>query len=74
MSFFQNPYVFGALIVLVTSILVYALQNTVDPDRADANKKLMYKTMAAGAVAVFALGWFIHRPEPLLSEPFPADG
>jgi hypothetical protein len=70
----QKPYVFGALVVLVTAISVYGLQYTVEPERAEANKKLLYKILIAGGISVFALGYFIYRPDPVLTEPFPTDG
>lgn len=70
----QNPHVFGALVVALTAVLVYGLQYTVEPERAEANKKLAYKILIAGGVAVFALGYFIYRPDPIMTEPFPMDG
>lgn len=70
----QNPYVFGSLIVTLTAVLVYGFQYTVEPQKGDANRKLMYKTFAAGIVSVLLLGWLIHRPYPVLTEPFPVDG
>lgn len=71
---FQNPYVFGSLIVALTSVLVYGFQYTVEPQRGEANRKLLYKILLAGLVSVFILGWLIHRPDPVLTDPFPIDG
>lgn len=70
----QKPYVFGSLIVVLTAMLVYGLQYTVEPERAEANKKLVYKILIAGGVSVFALGYFIYRPDPVMTEPYPTDG
>lgn len=71
---FKNPYVFGSLVVALTALLVFVYQYTVEPERGDANKRLAYKTLAAGALSVFAIGWVIHRQEPVLTDPFPIDG
>lgn len=68
---FQNPYVFGLLVVAATALTVYILQHTSEPDRAEANKKLAYKIVFAGSTLVFLLGYFLNRPEPVLTEPFP---
>ena len=68
-SFLANPYVFGMLIALTTAALVYGYQHTVEPD-AETKKKTFYKTFAAGTVAALALAYFVHRPQPISSEPF----
>lgn len=69
----QNPYVFGLLVVLATALATFVLQQTSEPEKSDSNKKLAYKILFTGAALVFALGYFIYRPDPVLTEPFPAD-
>lgn len=72
LAFLQNHHVFGVLIALVTALLVYAYQYTVDPSR-DANKRTFYKTLAAGVISSLVLSWAIYRPDQISSEPFNAE-
>lgn len=72
LAFLQNHHVFGVLIALVTAVLVYAYQYTVDPSR-DANKKTFYKTLVAGIISSLVLSWAIYRPDHISTEPFNAD-
>ena len=70
MSLLTNPYVFGLLIAFTTATLVYGYQHTLEgPDTTD-KKKIFYKTLGAGAVSALALAYFIHRPQPVSTEPF----
>jgi hypothetical protein len=69
LAFLQNHHVFGVLIALVTAVLVYAYQYTVDPSR-DANKKTFYKTLVAGVISSLVLSWAIYRPDHISTEPF----
>lgn len=70
-SFLQNPYVFGFAIVILTSLLVYGYQYTVEP--SEKSKKTLYKTLAAGSLAVLVLTYFTQpRPEQVSTEPFNA--
>jgi hypothetical protein len=71
MGFMQNPYVFGATIVIVTAVAMYAYQYTIEPE-PEKSKKTLYKTLAAGGLAVLAVTYLTHRPEQLANEPFNA--
>lgn len=75
MSFLTNPYVYGVLIAITTATVVYAYQHTVDTstDNTDAKKKTFYKTLGAGVVSSLALAYFIHRPRPVATDPFPTE-
>ncbi len=72
LAFLQNHHVFGVLIALVTALLVYAYQTTVDP-RGENNKKTFYKTLVAGVISSLVLSWAIYRPDHISTEPFNAD-
>lgn len=69
---FQNPHVYGILIIAMTALLTYAFNYTVDPVSA---RKALYKTLAAGALSVGVITWIATRPsrDAVLSEPFVVD-
>ena len=72
-SVFANPYVFGFLIALLTAGLVYAYQQSVEPDQ-EVNKRTFFKVLAAGVLAAIIMTYLVHRPQPPIStEPFVAD-
>jgi hypothetical protein len=72
LAFFQNHHIFGISIAVMTAILVYAYQYTIDPVREN-NKRTFYKTLAAGVISALVLSWVIYRPEQLSTEPFNAE-
>lgn len=71
-SLFSNYYVFGFTVAVLTAGLVYAYQQSVEPN-PETNKKTFYKTLAAGVMASFAMAYIVNRPQPVSSEPFNVD-
>ena len=63
----MNHYIFGALIVLITAVLVSAYQYTLDPENA---QKTFFKSIAAGTVATLGLTYMFYMQPQVSSEPF----
>lgn len=69
-SFLRNtPSAFAILVALLTAVLAWAYERTLEPDAAKVTRTF-YKTLAAGAISAVVLTYIVHRPEPVAPEPF----
>lgn len=73
LGFLRNyPYAFALVVALVTAVLVWLYERTIEPD-TEKTKKTFNKTLLAGVLAALAVAWLASRQEPLAAEPFIQD-
>lgn len=70
----QQPYVFALAIVVLTALLTFLYDKTLERDPAH-HSRTFFKTLAAGVAAGLSLTWLTSpRSELLATEPFDAVG